>query len=89
MLLNKKVYEVIKLLETEPDLFFIFGETEDDINNWRNLTKEIIYIIQDKASMEISVRKASVQFGFQKLKYPIFQGEILNYQEFKKRWVTK
>lgn len=35
--------------------------------------------------VEISDRKASTQTGFKKLSYPSFNGEVLNYQEFKKQ----
>ena len=42
-----------------------------------------------RAASEISARKASSQSGFTKLKYPTFSGDILGYQEFKKRWLKE
>ena len=39
-----------------------------------------------RASKEVSERKAATQTGFKKLSYPQFNGDVLNYQEFKKRW---
>ena len=42
-----------------------------------------------RASKEVSDRKAATQTGFQKLSYPWFNGDVLNYLEFKKRWKNK
>ena len=42
-----------------------------------------------RAASEISARKASSQSGFTKLKYPTFSGDILSYQEFKRRWLEE
>ena len=39
-----------------------------------------------RAYKEVSDRKASTQTGFKKLNYPQFNGDVLNYQEFKRRW---
>ena len=39
-----------------------------------------------RASKEVSDRKAVTQTGFKKLNLPQFNGDILNYQEFKTRW---
>ena len=39
-----------------------------------------------KASKEVAERKSATQSGFRKLAYPHFNGDILNYLEFKKRW---
>ena len=86
MLTSQKVDDIIAKADFEPDFFTIFGATEDDINDWRLLTEDRIYALQWKAAMEIHARKASVQSGFQKLKYPTFHGDILSYQEFKQRW---
>ena len=35
---------------------------------------------------QISVIKSCTQSGFQKRKYPLFSGKILDYYEFKQRW---
>ena len=86
MLVKQKVDQIISKAEEEPDFYSIFGATEDEINDWRNQTEDRIDSLLDKASQEISARKASVQSGFTKLKYPTFQGDILNYQEFKSPW---
>merc|ERR1712112_405079 len=42
-----------------------------------------------RASKEVSERKAATQTGFKKLEYPQFNGDVLNYQEFKRRWKNK
>ena len=39
-----------------------------------------------RASKEVSERKAATQTWFQKLNYPQLNGDVLNYQEFKRRW---
>ena len=39
-----------------------------------------------RAFKEVSDRKAATQTGFKKLNYPQFNGDVLNYQEFKRRW---
>ena len=39
-----------------------------------------------RTSREISERKAAIQSGFKKLAYPLFNGDILSYLKFKKRW---
>lgn len=44
------------------------------MNDWRNFTEDWIDNLGDSSSLEILWRKASVQSGFQKCKYPIFQG---------------
>ena len=42
-----------------------------------------------RASREVSERKAATQSGFKKLAYPHFNGDILNYLEFKKHLAAK
>ena len=45
--------------------------------------------IQDmliRAYKEVADRKASTQSGFKKLSYPSFNGDVLCYQEFRRRW---
>ena len=37
-----------------------------------------------RASREVSERKAATQSGFKKFSYPHFNGDVLNYLEFKK-----
>ena len=39
-----------------------------------------------RASKEVSDRKAATQSGFKKFSYPHFNGDVLNYLEFKKHW---
>ena len=39
-----------------------------------------------RAYKEVSDRKSATQTGFKKLNYPQFNGDVLNYQEFKRRW---
>ena len=38
MLNIDKVDKIIQISETEPEFLTIFGETEDDVHNWRNVT---------------------------------------------------
>ena len=77
---------IIDLAATEPDFLEIFGETEDAVNDW---SEEIWNKVQDfslRAAAEVSERKAATQTGFKKLTLPSFNGNILNYMEFKRRW---
>ena len=67
----------------------LFGATEYDTNDWRNLTEDRIIKLTSWAAAEISARRASVQPGFTKLIYPSFSTDILAYQEFKRRWMTE
>ena len=77
---------IIILCETEPDFFLIFGETEDDIMDWKLSTEARIKDLLIRASKKVSERKSATQSGFRKLAYPTFNGDILNYLEFKKQW---
>ena len=84
-----KLIEIDKILilcKTEPDFFTIFGETEDNIHDWRHSTEIMIEDLLIKASKEVTERKAATQSGFRKLSYPSFNGDVLSYLEFKKRW---
>merc|ERR1711942_336975 len=86
MLKSREIDKLLVLCETEPDFFTIFGETEDDIHDWRQATEIRIEDLLIKASKEVSERKAATQSGFRKLPYPSFNGDVLSYLEFKKRW---
>merc|ERR1712030_293438 len=86
MLKSMEIDKLLVLCETEPDFFTIFGETEDDIHDWRQVTEIRIEDLLIKASKEVAERKAATQSGFKKLSYPSFNGDVLNYLEFKKRW---
>merc|ERR1712148_134626 len=86
MLKSMEIDKIILLCETEPDFFSIFGETEDDIHDWRAATEIRIEDLQFRASREVAERKAATQTGFRKLAYPSFNGDCLNYLEFRKRW---
>merc|ERR1712055_523541 len=86
MLKSMEIDKLLVLCETEPDFFSIFGETEDDIHDWRAATEIRIEDLQIKASKEVAERKAATQTGFRKLSYPSFNGDVLNYLEFRKRW---
>ena len=85
MLKDLDLAGIIPLTDTEPD-FQIFSETEDQVNNWSHATEFRIQDLMIRASKEVSDRKAATQTGFKKLNYPQFNGDVLNYQEFKKRW---
>merc|ERR1712240_90369 len=75
--------------DTEPDFLEIFGETEDQMNDWKDEIEACIEDLIIRASREVSERKAATQSGFKKLSYPHFNGDILNYLEFKKQWAAK
>ena len=68
------------------DFLEIFGETEDQVSDWNHSAKFRIQDLMMRAFKEVSDRKAATQTGFKKLNYPQFNGDMLNYQEFKKRW---
>ena len=67
----------------------MFGETEDQLNDWRHTTEDQITDLLIKASKEISKRKAATQSGFKKLAYPHFNGDVIHYLEFKKHWAAE
>ena len=84
-MLNKMdIRRLISFADNEPDFLEIFGETEDQINDWRNEIEAHIEDLMIRASREVSERKAATQSGFKKFSYPHFNGDILNYLEFKK-----
>ena len=86
MLKSMKIDKILVLFEIEPDFFTIFGETEDDIHDWCHSTEIRIEDLLIKASKEVAERKAATQSGFRKLAYPSFNGDVLSYLKFKKRW---
>ena len=59
------------------------------MNDWRDEIEAHIEDLMIRASREVSERKAATQSGFKKLSYPHFNGDILNYLEFKKRWAAE
>ena len=86
MLKDLNINKIIGLADIEPDFLEILGETEDQVSDWSITT---MYRIQDlliRAYNEVADRKASTQPGFKKLSYPSFNGDVLCYQEFKRRW---
>lgn len=83
---SMEIDKILVLCETKPDFFTIFGETEDNIQDWHLSTEIRIEDLLIKASREITERKAATESGFRKLSYPSFNGDILSYLEFKKRW---
>ena len=86
MLKDLNVAGIISLADTEPDFLENFCETEDEVNDWSHATKFRIQDLMIRASKEVYDRKAATQTGLKKLSYSQFNGDILNYQEFKKRW---
>ena len=86
MLRSMEIHKILILCESEPDFFSIFGETEDNISDWCLSTEVRIEDILIKTSKEVAERKYATQLGFRKLAYPSFNGNILNYLEFRKRW---
>ena len=73
------VKNIISLTDSKLDILGIFGETEDQIDDWRHTTKVRINDLMIRASKEVSDRKAEIQTGFKKLNYPLFNGDVLNY----------
>merc|ERR1712121_629281 len=89
-LLNKMDFRhLTAYADTEPDFLEIFGETEDQMNDWKDEIEAHIEDLIIRASREVSERKAATQSGFEKLSYPHFNGDVLNYLEFKKRWAAE
>merc|ERR1712240_296693 len=86
MLKNLNIDEIIGIADTEPDFLEIFGETEDQVSDWSITTKFKIQDLLIRAYDEVADRKASTQSGFKKLSYPSFNGDVLCYQEFRRRW---
>ena len=84
MLKSMEIDKILVLCESEPDFFTIFGETEDNIHDWRHATEIRIEDLLIKASKEVAERMAATQSGFRKLSYPRFNGDILSYLKFKK-----
>ena len=89
MLKDLDLPSIISLADTEPNFIEVFGETEDQVNDWVEEAKDRIQDLMIRASKEVSDRKAATQSGFQKLSLPNFIGDVLNYQDFKRRWVIK
>ena len=89
-MLNKiDIKHIISLTDQEPDFLEIFGETEGQVDNWRHATEARIDDLMIRASREVSERKAATHSGFKKLAYPQFNGDPLNYIEFKKHWTAE
>ena len=86
MLKDLNINEIISLADSKPDFLEIFGETEDQVSDWSITTKYRIQDLLIRAYDEVADRKASTQSGFKKLSYPHFNGDVLCYQEFKRRW---
>ena len=59
-MLNKiNVNCIISIADHEPNFLDMFGETEDQVNNWRHTTEDRIDNLLIKASKKISERKAA------------------------------
>ena len=86
MLKDLDLTGIVSLADTEPDFIEVFGETEDQVSDWGHEAKFRIQDLMIRASKEVSDRKAVTQTGFKKLSHPQFNGDVLNYQEFKRRW---
>ena len=53
------IKHIISLADQEPDFLDIFGETEDQVDNWRHETEARIDDLMIRASREVSERKAA------------------------------
>ena len=89
MLTKMDIKHIISIADNEQDFLEIFGETEDQIDDWRHKTESQIDDLMIRASKEVSERKTATQSGFKKLAYHHFNGDVLNYHDFKKRWINK
>ena len=89
MLIKINVNRIISIANHESNFLDMFGETEDQVNDWRHATEDRITDLLIKASKDISERKAATQSGFKKLAYPHFNGDGINYLEFKKHWAAE
>ena len=86
MLRDLDIPGITELANTEPDFLEIFGETEDQVNDWSEDARFRIQDLTLRAAKEVCDRKAATQTGFKKLSLPNFNGDVLNYQQFKRRW---
>ena len=86
MLRDLDIPGIIKLANTEPDFLKIFGETEDQVNDWSEDARFRIQDLTLRAAKEVCDRKAATQTGFKKLSLPNFNRDVLNYQQFKRGW---
>ena len=89
MLNQINVDHIISIADHKPNFLDMFGETEDQVNDWRHATEDRITDLLIKASKEISERKAATQSGFKKLTYPHFNRDVFNYLEFRKCWAAE
>ena len=61
-MLNKiNIDHISSIPDHEPNFLDMFGETEDQVNDWRYAIKDIITDLLIKASKEISERKTATQ----------------------------
>ena len=83
------VNRIIFFADHESNFLDMFGKTEDQLHNRRHTTEDQITDLLIKASKEISERKTATPSVFKKLAYPYFNGEVINYLEFKKCWAAE
>ena len=84
-----KVDQHIDEFDNEPDFLEFFGTDQDGLYDWKMGIEERIRNVRLKAEEQISLRKASTQSGFEKRKKPSFHGDVLNYYEFKNKWLQE
>ena len=80
------IEKIIGLCDNDPELNEVFSSTVESIIKWEEDTKDRIEILLQKADKQIQTRKSAIQSGFEKRKYPSFNGDPLSYFAFKKRW---
>ena len=80
------VEQIIQKYDSGPDFLDYFGANLDNLLLWFKDTESIIQDIEDKYLDQIAVKKSCTQSGFQKRKYPSFDGNVLSYYEFKEHW---
>ena len=84
ILIKIDIQHTISITDQELDFLEIHGETEDQVDNWRNKKKAMIDDLMIRASREVFEKKAPTQSGSKKLAYPHFNEYVPNNLEFKK-----
>ena len=67
----------------------LFGFNAEDLLLWLEVTECKLEDLKIDYVDQIAMVKSCTQSGFQKRKYPLFSGKILDYYEFKQCWLEE
>merc|ERR1712105_84951 len=84
-----EVQQIILKYGSDPNFLDSFGDNPDDLLLWMEEAERIISELEFKYLEQVNVRNSCTKTGFQKMKYPSFFGDFLDYYEFKKRWAQE